>query len=106
VVDACARTYAGFDRVRPNSITSVEFGGIRLSRRNLVEFNRVGGIWWNSMDCGGQSQTVADSYLSSVSPRHSYCNWGSPVTKCQDTKHGTFYPTTIKSLISSLQFRY
>ena len=61
--DAWARAHAGFDRFRPNSITSVEFGGIRSSRRNLAEFDQGVGI-----------------HLSSVSPRHSYRNWASPVT--------------------------
>ena len=71
-VDAWARAHAGFDRFRPNSITSVEFGGIRSGRWNLVEFDQSVGI-----------------YLSSVSPRHSYCNWASPVALRKATNSHT-----------------
>jgi len=53
------------------------FDQIPLHQWNLVEFD---GLWRTIADNFKQSQTVADSYLLSVSPRHSYCNWASPVT--------------------------
>jgi len=39
-----------------------------------------GGLWRTIADSCKQLQTVSDSYLSSVSPRHSYYNWASLVT--------------------------
>jgi len=38
-----------------------------------------GGQLQTVVDSRRQLQTVADGYLSSVSPRHSYCNWASPI---------------------------
>ena len=40
---------------------STSFDQIPSRRWNLVEFDRVGGTWWKTVDYGGQSRTVADS---------------------------------------------
>jgi len=45
-----------------NSINLLELGRSRLSWQNLAEFGQSVGL-----------------YLLSVLPRHSYCNWASPV---------------------------
>ena len=42
----------------------------------MAEFNQVGRIWQNSIALA----ELGRIHLSSVSPRHSYCNWASPVT--------------------------
>jgi len=39
-----------------------------------------GGLRRTIADSCKQLRTVSYSHLSSVSPRHSYCNWASPVT--------------------------
>ena len=60
-------------------IKSAEFSRIQLSidftgTFILAEFGR---IWQNSIELVKLGRTL----LSSVSPRHSYCNWASPVTE-------------------------
>ena len=41
VVDAWARAYADFNRVRPNSITLVEFSGDWWKLIKLAEFSKI-----------------------------------------------------------------
>ena len=45
--DAWARAHADFDRFRPNSITSVEFGGDWWKLIELAEFGRIRSTWQN-----------------------------------------------------------
>ena len=44
--------------------------------QNLAGVDQVGRIWQNSIELAEFGRI----HLSSVSPRHSYCNWASPVT--------------------------
>jgi len=74
--DAWAQAHADFDRFQLNSITLVEFGGDWWKLIKLVEFGRIRLTWQNLAEF---DQSVG-IYLLSVSPRHSYCNWASPVT--------------------------
>ena len=75
--DAWAQAHADFNRFRPNSITSVEFGGDWWKLIELAEFGRIQLTWQNLAEF---DQSVG-IHLSSVLPRHFYYNWASPVTR-------------------------
>ena len=72
------RTSVKSDITWQKSIKSAEFGKIRSSVNFavtfvLAEFRRIS---QNSIELAELGKT----HLLSVSPRHSYCNWASPVT--------------------------
>ena len=94
MVDACAcvhacaqfsnQTLAELAKTCQNSIKLAEFSRIQLSWQNLAEFNQVGRICQNLIELAefGRIQSSWQNsveFLSSVSPRHSYCNWASLV---------------------------
>jgi len=56
--------------VRTRSLT--DFGRIQLIWQNLAEVDQAGRI--------RQNLVKASEFVCRVSPRHSYCNWASPVT--------------------------
>ena len=59
-------------RAHVRARSSTDFG----NSIDLSELGRSRSSWQNSAEFG---QSVG-LYLSSVLPRHSYCNWASPVT--------------------------
>ena len=75
------QSLAELGRSRSSQQNSAEFyrASILLERsfwQNLAEVDQVSRIRQNSIELAELGRTL----LSSVSPRHSYCNWASPVT--------------------------